>query len=94
MREPLCKSPEQALVELKQYQMDLKAIKFRLQEIQSKYLFTEVHGADEDFNAGILDPLYQAEKASNTLLDKLVDKIEAINQSKPTLGCKVKTVAA
>jgi len=65
MRTPLCQSPEQALAGLKKFQAELQAL-------QTKYFFTEMHSADEDFKTGVMQPLYEAEKASMALLDRLV----------------------
>lgn len=79
----LLKDPATALKELRQFQIEL-------QQLQTRYFFSNMHDADQDFDTSVLDPLYQAEKASNKLLDKLID----LNAAQNNLGCKVKQQAA
>lgn len=67
----LLKDPAKALQELRRFQIEL-------QQLQTRYYFGEFHSADEDFKTDVMQPLYQAEKASMILLDKLVE----VNASK------------
>ena len=64
----LLKDPEKGLRELRRFQIEL-------QQLQTRYFFGEMHSADEDFETGVMRPLYDAEKASSKLESKLTELV-------------------